>query len=596
MFLVNLQKKGSVTDVLSFNQDKVFIGKSKSSQIMLKGWNVAEKHACLYNCDDGIYILDMKASASGLKVNGKRVDEYGPIDPSDMIEIGGNFISVELDEKTTASPKSSNGIDVKAEVSTREAASDDDSKSVEISSVENESSTASKMSREKAGEELSEEDTILEKRSKSLRERLHEDLLVRMDLRRIDLKNMEDDEVLELTKKLLVELVNEYSSLPAGIDKDELVKLVLDEAIGLGPLEDLIADDSVSEIMVNCADEIFFERDGKLEKSRISFTNDRAVTYAIERIVSPLGRRIDESSPMVDARLKDGSRVNAVIPPLALKGPNLTIRKFMKDKLTAKHLLNFGSVNEAMINFIEVVVRNKQNVIVSGGTGSGKTTLLNICSNFIPDNERIVTVEDAAELTLYQPNLISLEARPANQEGKGAVTIRELVKNCLRMRPDRIIVGECRGGEALDMLQAMNTGHDGSLTTAHANSPRDCISRVEVMVMMAGLDLPVLAIREQISAAVQIIIQQTRFSCGSRKITSICEVAGLENGIVQLAEIFKFVQTGRDKNGQVVGEYVATGLVPKVVEDLRRNGIPVDLSVFKRTTALEKESKAREVV
>jgi pilus assembly protein CpaF len=267
----------------------------------------------------------------------------------------------------------------------------------------------------------------------------------------------------------------------------------------------------------------------------------------------------------------------------------------MKDKLTANHLIKFGSVNQQMVDFIDLIVKHKQNVVVSGGTGSGKTTLLNICSNFIPDNERIVTVEDAAELTLYQPNLIALEARPPNQEGKGAVHIRDLVKNCLRMRPDRIIVGECRGGEALDMLQAMNTGHDGSLTTAHANSPRDCISRIEVMVMMAGLELPILAIREQIASAVQIIVQQTRFSCGSRKVTSICEVSGIENGVVQLGEIFKFKQSGRDEKGRVVGEFTATGLVPKVCEELRQSGISVDLSVFQKRENVNSDPSLREI-
>ena len=337
------------------------------------------------------------------------------------------------------------------------------------------------------------------------RAKMHEALLGQMDLRRVNVKDMSDDEVLSMTKQMLKEIVDGYKDFPAELERDSLVKQVLDESIGLGPLEDLIADDDISEIMVNSADDIFYEKKGELFKSEITYTNDRAVQYAIERIVTPLGRRIDEGSPMVDARLKDGSRVNAVIPPLALKGSSITIRKFMKEKLTAQHLVGFGSLDQRMVDFIEMVVTNKQNVVISGGTGSGKTTLLNVCSNYIPDNERIVTVEDAAELKLYQPNLVALEARPPNQEGKGAIHIRDLVKNCLRMRPDRIIVGECRGGEALDMLQAMNTGHDGSLTTAHANSPRDCISRIEVMVMMAGMDLPIQAIREQISSAVDIL-------------------------------------------------------------------------------------------
>jgi pilus assembly protein CpaF len=283
---------------------------------------------------------------------------------------------------------------------------------------------------------------------------------------------------------------------------------------------------------------------------------------------------------MVDARLKDGSRVNAIIPPLAIKGPSLTIRKFAKQRLTFKDIVNYGSISNAMVEFLKICVEQRKNIIVSGGTGSGKTTLLNVLSNFIPDSERIITVEDAAELRLYQPNLVSLEAKPANLEGRGAVTIRELVKNTLRMRPDRIVVGECRGGEALDMLQAMNTGHDGSLTTAHANSPRDALSRLEVMVLMAGMDLPVSAIREQVSSAVNIIVQQTRYACGSRKITKITEVTGIEKNTIQLQDIFEFRQRGFDDHGKVWGSFVATGFVPSFYESLNSIGVPVDLGIF----------------
>ena len=283
---------------------------------------------------------------------------------------------------------------------------------------------------------------------------------------------------------------------------------------------------------------------------------------------------------MVDARLRDGSRVNAIIPPLALRGPCLTIRKFSKEKLVAEDLVRFDAVSMPMMQFLEMAVTNHKNIIISGGTGSGKTTLLNVLSNYIPSRERIVTVEDAAELQLAQPHLVSLEARPANLEGKGAVPIRDLVRNCLRMRPDRIVVGECRGGEALDMLQAMNTGHDGSLTTAHANTPRDLISRLEVMVMMAGMDLPARAIREQVSSAVDIIVQQTRFSDGSRKIVNISEVTGVEQDIVQMQDVFRFQQEGFDGEGRVQGHFQATGTVPQFYEDLRARGISVDMSIF----------------
>jgi len=285
---------------------------------------------------------------------------------------------------------------------------------------------------------------------------------------------------------------------------------------------------------------------------------------------------------MVDARLKDGSRVNAIIPPLALKGPCITIRKFMQEKLTAQRLTEFGSISPAMVEFARIAVEHKLNIIISGGTGSGKTTLLNVLSNFIPSDERIVTIEDAAELKLNQPHIVSLEARPQNQEGKGAVTIRDLVKNSLRMRPDRIVVGECRGGEALDMLQAMNTGHDGSMTTIHSNSPRDCVARMEVLVLMSGMDLPVKAIREQIASAVNIIVQQTRFACGSRKVTSIAEVTGMEGDIVQIAEIFNYQQDGFDEKGRVQGRFHATGIIPEFCEKMARRGIPIDLSIFDR--------------
>jgi pilus assembly protein CpaF len=301
----------------------------------------------------------------------------------------------------------------------------------------------------------------------------------------------------------------------------------------------------------------------------------------IERIISPLGRRIDESSPMVDARLRDGSRVNAIIPPLALRGPCLTIRKFSTTKLQSSDLLSFGAVNEGMVELMSNSVIWKRNIIVSGGTGSGKTTLLNVLSNYIPITERVVTVEDAAELKLVQPHVVSLEARPANMEGRGQVTIRELVKNCLRMRPDRIVVGECRGGEALDMLQAMNTGHDGSLTTAHANSPRDMLRRLEVMVLMSGMDLPIMAIREQISSAVHMIVQQTRFPDGSRRVTSVTEVAGMEGETIKLAEIFRFDQEGFDENGKVRGKFTATGEIPIFYEELRSRGIDLNLDIFK---------------
>lgn len=411
---------------------------------------------------------------------------------------------------------------------------------------------------------------------------VHDQLLYQMDLRRKDVNRMSDDELRSESVALIDTIIESLQDeLPEEIDRELLKQNVLNEAVGLGPLEKFLEDEEVTEIMVNNHAEIFVERAGKLERSAYRFSSDRTVYSVIERIITPLGRRIDESSPIVDARLKDGSRVNAIIPPLALKGPSLTIRKFPKHRLQFSDLVKYGSVSQSMVDFLRVCVEMRKNIIVSGGTGSGKTTLLNVLSNFIPDSDRIVTIEDAAELKLVQPNLVSLESRPSNLEGKGAVPIRDLVKNSLRMRPDRVVVGECRGGEALDMLQAMNTGHDGSLTTIHANNPRDVVSRLEVLVLMAGMDLPVSAIREQVASAVDLIIQQTRYHCGSRKISKVTEVVGVESGTVQLQDIFVFDQQGVDEDHRVRGGFKATGNIPTFYEELRDIGIEVDIDVFK---------------
>ena len=328
--------------------------------------------------------------------------------------------------------------------------------------------------------------------------------------------------------------------------------------------------------MVNGPNQIYVERKGKLVLSDVKFQDEEHVRRIIDRIVTPLGRRIDDSNPMVDARLKDGSRVNAIIPPLALCGSTITIRKFSDTPLTIENLMKFGSLSPEMAGFLEAGVRGKLNILVSGGTGSGKTTLLNVLSAFIPHDERIVTIEDAAELKLMQDHVVSLESRPANLEGTGAITIRDLVKNALRMRPDRIVVGEVRGGETLDMLQAMNTGHDGSLTTAHANSARDALARIETMVMMAGMDLPVTAIRQQCAGALDLVVQQARLRDGSRKITSICEITGMEGDIITTQEIFKYVVDGMDKNNKFIGHFESTGVVPKCCEKVKTNGVDMD--------------------
>jgi len=397
------------------------------------------------------------------------------------------------------------------------------------------------------------------------RKRIHERLLDTIDLRRRDLNRMSDDELRAETTALVREIIAAEAALPGGLDREQLCSEVLDEAIGLGPLETLLADESVSA-------------------HPTTFTSDRAVLGVIERIVAPLGRRIDESSPMVDARLRDGSRVNAIIPPLALKGPTLTIRKFARRALEVADLVRMGSLSHEMAAFLRTCVEQRRNVVVSGGTGSGKTTFLNLLSNFIPDGERIITIEDAAELRLRHSHLVSLEARPSNLEGRGAISIRDLVRNALRMRPDRIVVGECRGGEALDMLQAMNTGHEGSMTTLHANSPRDALARLETLVLMAGMDLPLAAIREQIASAVDIIVQQTRFACGARRLTSITELTGMEGGRIQLQELFRFERRSADSPtaDPSGGHFTGCDAVPGFYDELRRQGVALDLHLFDR--------------
>lgn len=566
--------KGEVLQTVECPVSVCAIGKSRSNLIQLRGWKVAPQHAEIQRTSEGLFV-DRVAQKAVVEVNGEATDHYGPLRTSDQINIGGYLLQVGAMRKKSdgdgSRPKTAPG--APAPVVDDEEEEEEHLKTiigVPRHAVIEES------------EELSK--TLIDLRHKDKfmwRNRVHEDLLAAMDLRRTDVSSMSEDELRKHVKGLIKEIIEGLGEkLPPDVDRAKLAKQVLDEAVGLGPLEELIADEAVTEIMVNKFDDIYVERGGKLTRSEVTFSSDDAVMSAIERIVSPLGRRIDESSPMVDARLKDGSRVNAIIPPLALRGPCLTIRKFATKKLTSDDLLSFGAISPPMVQFLKVAVEQRRNIVISGGTGSGKTTLLNVLSNFIPPDERIVTVEDAAELKLVQPHLVSLEARPANLEGKGAVHIRDLVKNCLRMRPDRIVVGECRGGEALDMLQAMNTGHDGSLTTAHANTPRDLISRLEVMVMMSGMDLPVQAIREQVASAVDMVVQQTRFSDGSRRVINISEITGVEGGIIQMQDIFKFEQHGFNEEGKVVGEYVATGSVPEFYEDLRKRGIKVDMSIF----------------
>ena len=396
-----------------------------------------------------------------------------------------------------------------------------------------------------------------------------------------DEEGADKEESLEKEIASIVEsFLNEEGNYVTKLERQKLISEIIDESIGFGPINPLIHDPSVSEIMVNGPDQVYIEKKGKLTLSGVNFRDDSHVMRVVEKIVAPLGRRIDESSPMVDARLPNGSRVNVIIPPLSLNGPTITIRKFSEKPFTVKDLINFGTMTPNVAMLLKACVEARLNIVVSGGTGSGKTTTLNVISSFIPEDERIVTIEDAAELQLGQEHVIRLETRPPNIEGKGAVTIRDLVRNSLRMRPDRIVVGEVRSGEALDMLQAMNTGHDGSLTTGHANTPRDMLARLETMVLMAGMELPVRAIREQIASAVDLIVQQSRLKDGTRRITHITEVTGMEGDIITLQDIFIFKQNGKDEKGRIHGSITPTGIKPAFVEKLEEAGIMLPKDIF----------------
>ena len=443
-----------------------------------------------------------------------------------------------------------------------------------------------------AGEPIQQK-TIFGRRQAEAKEDNYQELKLAIHRRIVDEMSDQEQQFLASnnhTRAEVEELISSYCQRvlddnPMNVPRGERARIVADicdEILGLGPIEPLLKDESITEVMINGPKKIFVERKGKLQLTNVQFHDDAHLMTIIERIVSPLGRRIDEASPLVDARLSDGSRVNAIVPPLSLIGPCVTIRKFTKNPLSIDNLVGFGTLSEEMAEFLEACVKARLNIMVSGGTGSGKTTTLNVLSSFIPDRERIVTIEDAAELRLQQQHVVTLESRPANLEGRGAITIRDLVRNALRMRPDRIIVGEVRSGEALDMLQAMNTGHDGSLTTGHANSPRDILSRLETMVMMAGMDLPVRAIREQIASALDLIIQQSRIQDGSRKITYITEVQKMEGDTIVLQDLFTYVQTGINESGKSVGYYEASGLQPMFLNKFKMNGVELPKSFLQQ--------------
>lgn len=543
--------EGGRREVRPLGEGTWMIGRGASCKIHFESPSVSERHAILTVRGDSVILEDLN-SANGTYVNGELLERAVALDGSMVVQIGECMLRVSSDESSA-----------------------EDSCEAEEEVFEDSHEAAPQADEAK-------EDPFRELR-RSVQEQIQNELLKRMDMKQLTLQGVDKDGLEATARTKIRQIIAEVVAngrMPQEIDSTRLEEDVFNEAMRLGPLEELLADESVSEIMVNGPHKVYIERKGKLVLSDCQFTDDASVLAVIERIVAPLGRRIDESQPYVDARLADGSRVNAIIAPLALSGPTITIRKFSKSALTPEDFIRFGTWTHNAAEFMKLCVILRKNIIVAGGTGSGKTTLLNLLSGYIPSNERIVTVEDAAELRLQQPHVVRLEARPPNIEGKGAVTIRDLVKNCLRMRPDRIIVGECRSGEALDMLQAMNTGHDGSLTTVHANSPRDVISRLETMVMMSGMELPSKAIREQIASAVDIIIHESRLSDGSRKVVAITEVTGLEGSQIVMQDIFAFNQTGVGENGKVLGEFKPTGAVPTWLDELSGRGITVDTRIF----------------
>jgi len=533
------------------------VGRQKGCDVLLPDTSVSRVHAKLTACQGNLFVEDL-GSRGGTYVNGVRTTGVVPVRPGDRIRVGTFRLELEDDEPRTSatSAMSAAPADVGADAS---------------SPAGRDFVSAFKDATLLCTDEMM-----------ALKAKIHSLVLSQVDPLGTNANKLKDAALAAQAEECLDRVLREVRhEIPDGIPLSALRQALLDELTGYGPITPMLRMPEISEVMVNGPDRIFVESKGRLYETGVRFFGEQHLVQIIQRIVEPLGRHVDDASPMVDARLPDGSRVNAVVPPLALDGASVTIRKFSEKKLTTDDLIKFGSMTRDMALFLEEAVRARQNILVSGGTGSGKTTLLNILSQFIPEGERLVTVEDSAELKLSHRNIVRLEARPANVEGKGRITIRDLVINCLRMRPDRIIVGECRGAEALDMLQAMNTGHDGSLTTAHANNPRDALSRLENMVMMAGYDLPSSAIREQISSAINLIVQQSRLGDGSRKIVKIVEVTGREGDVIQMQDIFEFRQTGIGEDGAISGEYSATGNIPFFVDEQRkRNALRLDMSVF----------------
>jgi len=560
MFSIYYELPGERRQIHRVEGTRCRVGSSAGNDLVLRAHAVARQQLQLEQQHDGVYATTYSGN-KGTWLNRRNIRRSGPLGETDLMVLGEVKLWVVQHNETHAVTASSGGA---PSLHTTSPSIQGQRK------IDTPPDTATAQ-----GLSLADDPTRLE-----WERQVHTQLIEKMDLRRRDVHRMDDrqlrTEALELIDEILAELQQDIAD--AALVK-KIRGNVLDEAVGLGPLEAFLQDDDISEIMVNGYRHIFVERSGVLSRAPSTFSSDAAVSAVIDRIITPLGRRLDESCPIVDARLKDGSRVNAIIPPLAVNGPALTIRKFSRRHFELNDLVTSGALSSSMADFLQTSVRSRRNIVVSGGTGSGKTTLLNMLSGFIADDQRIVTIEDAAELKLSQPNLVTLEARTPNIDGAGEITIRQLVRNSLRMRPDRIVVGECRGGEAVDMLQAMNTGHEGSMTTVHANSPRDALSRLEVLVLMAGLDLPITAIREQLASAVDIVIQMTRFPDGARRMTRISEVVGLESGTLQVQDLFAY-QESASLRGHESGKFCATGAVPTFYEHLHKVGTPVDLAVF----------------
>lgn len=543
------------------------IGRNENCDIVLQGKTVSRLHARIH-CEGGFVFVEDAGSSAGTKVNGSVIQERVLVSAGDTAAIGDfalNFVDANVPVPPPPKPVASKA------ASPAPAAQKSDGKS-----------TPAKTKVPDFIREFQELEVLYTDEVMVFKNRIHTYVLEKLNLPETAMKEIASEEMQAKLELCLDQTMRDlWHELPSDIPSDMMRQAMIDELMGFGPISPLLRSKLISEVMVNGPNHVFIESKGKLYETGVRFFNAQHLIAIIQRIVEPLGRHVDAASPMVDARLPDGSRVNAIIPPLALDGSSVTIRKFADKKLTTDDLIEYGSVTKEMALFLEEAVRSRQNILVSGGTGSGKTTLLNILSQFIPSGERIITVEDSAELKLSHRNIVRLEARPANIEGQGRVTIRELVINTLRMRPDRIIVGECRGAEALDMLQAMNTGHDGSMTTCHANNPRDALSRLENMVMMAGFDLPSVAIREQIASAVNLVVQQTRMPDGSRKVIKITEVAGREGSTILLQDIFTYEQEGFDAEGKVRGYHAPTGNIPHFVEELRSSGdLQLDMGVF----------------